>query len=335
MKLVSVIVPVCSESNLILDCYNRLINQLYNNIEIIFVCNNNFKIKNTLDDNRVEVVNCKNDDLSELRKYGLKKSHGEYICFLDINDIIDKKFIYKLVKSMENNNVNISVGRLGCKYYNTFIVSKDRRKPKIIDLEKKKEYLPTIRLGLVGKLFKRELLESKKYDFKNNEDLVLYMEGRYISFVNSAKYYSYDNNIQCSDSYKFKNVFNIFESLKDIYNKYQKLDKLEEYFYELEMIFIKKISFLVGDVIDNVSDKIYKYKFISGLFNYLEYFFPDWDKNPYYVRGYKLGEACDRKSIRRMYNEMLNLKRKKLYISLEQVYDRYKNIEMIYNKIGK
>ena len=85
----------------------------------------------------------------------------------------------------------------------------------------------------------------------------------------------------------------------------------------------------------SVDDKIYRYKFISVILDYLECFFPDWEKNSYYVRGYKLGEVSDIYHLRKAYEEISNIKRKKLYISIDEVYDRYKSVEELYEKVSK
>ena len=110
------------------------------------------------------------------------------------------------------------------------------------------------------------------------------------------------------------------------------MGKLEEYFYELEMLFIKNISERIWNIMQSVDDKIYRYKFISVILDYLEYYFPDWDKNPYYVGGFRLGEVSDIYHIRIAYEEIKKINRKKLFISLDEVYIRYKEVEKIYEK---
>ena len=81
----------------------------------------------------------------------------------------------------------------------------------------------------------------------------------------------------------------------------------------------------------SVNDKIYKYNFISVILDYLKYFFPDGDVNLYYVRGFKLGEVSDIYHVRVAYEEIRKIKRKKLNLSLDSIYDKYKKIEEMYN----
>lgn len=347
MKLVSIIVPVYNRCEKIKKCYSSLIKQTYKNIEIVFVDDgsndNTLDLLNNFLDDRVVVVSKKNSGPLDARRIGFNKSHGDYICFVDSDDTIDDDFIYKLVMVMERDDSNIVMGRIGVHHYYPFIKNmtlKARKKPELIDLEKRREYLPTLTQGMVGKLFKREILDLKEFKFRANEDIMimypLYIKCRYISICNDCIYH---NQLAESSRYKeylygysFDNLIKTFGPLKYIYDEIEKMDKLEDYFYEIEMLFIKNIFERIWNIIQCVDDKIYRYKFISVILDYLEFFFPDWDSNPYFLMGYKLGEVSDKFNIRMACNEISKIKRKKLFIKLENVYDKYRYIEDMYNK---
>ena len=347
MIKVSIIVPVYDREDKIYKCYKSLINQTYKNIEIIFVddgsSDRTFDILNSFDDDRVLVFSKKNGGPSEARRFGFNKSSGEYICFVDSDDTIDRGFIDKLVKTMNKDGSSIVIGRLGVHYYYPIIKDitlKVRRRISKIDLEKRKEFLPVLTPGIVGKLFKREILDLKKMSFKANEDIAImypmYVKARYISICNDCVYhYQLAENSQFKEyllGYSFNNLLNTFEPLKYIYDEFLKMDKLEDYYYEIEMLFIKNISERIWNIIQCVDDKIYRYKFICVILDYLECFFPDWDSNPYYNMGFNLGEVSDLFHIRRAYTEIRKIKRKKLYISLDEVYKKYRKVEEMYNK---
>ena len=55
----------------------------------------------SFDEKRVVVITQKNAGPSEARRSGFNQSTGEYICFVDSDDIIDKDYIAKLVNSLE------------------------------------------------------------------------------------------------------------------------------------------------------------------------------------------------------------------------------------------
>lgn len=347
MKLVSIIVPVYNREKIIVDCYNSLIRQTYTNIEIIFVddgsVDNTLKVIKGFNDQRVVVISQRNSGPSEARRHGFKRSYGEYICFVDSDDTIDADYIEKLVNSMEKYNSNISMGRLGVHYYQPVIKNvalKSRRRPDLIDLDVNKGYLPAFTPGIVGKLFRRELLEFKRCKFMANEDLMimypLYVKGRYISIVNDAIYhYHLAKTSQFKEylyGYKFNNLYNTFEPLRLVYEEFLKMGKLDYYYYEIEMLFIKNISERIWNIMDCVDDKIYRCKFISVMLDYLECFFSDWDRNPYYISGYKLGEISDIFHVFMARKEFNSIQRKKLNLDLSCIYDRYKEVEELYEK---
>ena len=347
MKLVSVIVPVYNRCNVIERCYLSLINQKYNNIEIIFVddgsSDDSLLIMNNFSDCRVKIISQENKGPMAARKMGLENSNGEYILFVDSDDRLDNDYIYKLVRSIEKNNSNMAIGRLGVHYYRPLfkeVVLKSKKRPKKIDLCKNKEYLTTLTPGMVGKLFKREFLDLEEYNLLANEDIVimypLYIKCRYISIVNDSIYHYYlSENSQYRKyllGYSYDNLCNTFRPLGYIYDSMKEMDVLEDYFYEIEMVFIKNICERIWNIIQCVDDKIYRYKFVSCLLDYLEYYFPDWNVNPYYVIGFKIGEVTDIYHIKVAYEIVSRIKRKNLNIDLNMIYDRYKNIEDMYNK---
>ena len=89
---VSVIIPVYNVEKYLDECLISVINQSYRNLEIIIVndgstdgsgkkCEGYKKI-----DSRISVFHKQNGGLSDARNYGLSRSHGEYVFFLDSDD---------------------------------------------------------------------------------------------------------------------------------------------------------------------------------------------------------------------------------------------------------
>ena len=92
---ISIIVSAYNTEKYIEKCILSLLNQKYENIEIIII-NDNSKdktwdvIKNIAKDNNkiVAINNKENHGLSYNRNMGLKKSTGDYIGFIDSDDYI-------------------------------------------------------------------------------------------------------------------------------------------------------------------------------------------------------------------------------------------------------
>lgn len=122
-SLVSVIIPTFKRSNFILRAIESVLNQTYENIEIIIVDDNEGdnefskltkKILKRFIDNR-EIVYVKhrtNKGISAARNTGIKKAKGDYIAFLDDDDeFLPKKIELQLdIFNKSKNNVGLVYG---------------------------------------------------------------------------------------------------------------------------------------------------------------------------------------------------------------------------------
>lgn len=97
--LVSVIVPVYNVENYLDACLNSIRQQTYKNLEIIVVedsstDNSRHLLDHHLDDRRIKLVqHSENKGLSAARNTGIESATGEYIVFVDSDDIIDAHLI--------------------------------------------------------------------------------------------------------------------------------------------------------------------------------------------------------------------------------------------------
>lgn len=97
--LISVIVPVYNVEKYLDDCLNSIKQQTYSNLEIIVVedCstdNSSNVLHPHLKDTRIKLVkHVKNSGLSAARNTGIEAACGEYIMFVDSDDIIDFNFV--------------------------------------------------------------------------------------------------------------------------------------------------------------------------------------------------------------------------------------------------
>lgn len=107
MKKVSLIVPIFNSQNYIDKCISSIVDQTYKNIEIILIndgstdnsmeiCNKWLKL-----DERIKIYNNTNHGVSYSRNFGIKKSTGYYVTFVDSDDIVSKYFIENLVTNLE------------------------------------------------------------------------------------------------------------------------------------------------------------------------------------------------------------------------------------------
>lgn len=112
-KLVSVIIPAHNSKNTIYDSIKSILNQTYSNFEIIIIdngstdnlqdylidtFNNNYNIHYYF----IEIANA-----SKARNFGILKAKGEYIQFLDSDDIISRDKLQNQVILLEKYNASL------------------------------------------------------------------------------------------------------------------------------------------------------------------------------------------------------------------------------------
>lgn len=92
MNLISIIIPVYNAEKYINRCIKSIVNQSYQELEIILVndgsTDNSLSICETLatQDNRIKVISQDNGGVSKARNTGLRLTKGEYVMFLDSDD---------------------------------------------------------------------------------------------------------------------------------------------------------------------------------------------------------------------------------------------------------
>ena len=115
MKKISVIVPIFKVEQYLENCINSIINQTYENLEIILVDDGSpdncgaicdeFAVK----DNRIKVIHKENGGISSARNAGLDIATGDLIAFIDSDDWIEPEMLTVLERILSENNADFSV----------------------------------------------------------------------------------------------------------------------------------------------------------------------------------------------------------------------------------
>ena len=103
--LVTCIVPIYNVENYLTECIDSILSQTYQNIEIILVNDKSLDGSGAIADNygqqdeRVNVIHkSENEGLNMARATGFKHSAGEYIMFIDSDDLITPRCIEQALK---------------------------------------------------------------------------------------------------------------------------------------------------------------------------------------------------------------------------------------------
>ncbi len=169
--LISVIVPVYNVSGYLDRCMQSLVKQTYQNLEIILVDDGSTDNSGDLcdqwagRDSRIQVIHRKNNGLSQARNTGLNAATGEYITFVDSDDILSPQLCQVLYEVM-GGTADISI----CDAEHVFEdkpyefsvtdrVETMTAEQAICQLWYQKGFLPSA----WGKLYRRELFEGKEF----------------------------------------------------------------------------------------------------------------------------------------------------------------------------
>lgn len=113
-NLVSVIVPVYKVEEYLRECIDSIINQTYKNLEIILVDDGSpdkcgeICEEYARNDSRITVYHKENGGLSDARNYGIKRCNGEYITFVDSDDVIKANLVETLMVLIHKYDADVS-----------------------------------------------------------------------------------------------------------------------------------------------------------------------------------------------------------------------------------
>lgn len=264
----SIIVPVYNVEKYLSACLESILNQTYDNFEVIVVNdgsldNSQEKIdKYQKDDKRIKAYVKKNGGVSSARNYGVTKSTGDYIIFVDSDDTINNKLLEVLNnKLIANEDIDL------IKYNMEFIgSSKNLDTNEVFNkLDGEKAFLKLYSNSLfvcpVCYAYKRTFWLKNNFQYAEgriHEDYgltpIIVLKAHKVSAIDFVGYYYYlrDNSIMTDNSpekvmkknadclYHFDFLLKYSESIKDAY---------------VRKIFVSYISYVLINRTDIIRNK--------------------------------------------------------------------------------
>lgn len=220
-KMVSIIIPVYNSEKYIECCLQSVFAQTYTNYEVIIVddgsTDKTISIINRIVKRKEHVVLLRkpNGGVSSARNFGIQYSRGEYVTFIDSDDIIDRDYLSTLITPLVENNYDFVMSGI-------LFFSENNNKTDIqilpsyrYDLSKKDNWflLATSQLitSPVAKLYRTSIIKHNQIrfneEFEQGEDRdfnVSYLP--YIESAISVSYvgYRYRRNVSGSLSAKYQ-----------------------------------------------------------------------------------------------------------------------------------
>lgn len=111
--LYSIIVPVYNSDIYINRCIESILNQTYNNFEIIIIDDGSTDntgvlcTKMSKQNNKIKYIYQENSGVSKARNRGILESKGQYITFIDADDYIEKNTLESINDILATNDIDI------------------------------------------------------------------------------------------------------------------------------------------------------------------------------------------------------------------------------------
>lgn len=267
-KKISVIVAVYNTEKYLDRCIESLLNQTYKNIELVIVedCSTDSSrklLKKYKGNKNIKVFyNRENRGLSYSRNYGLKKSTGDFIGYIDSDDYVEPDYYEKLMSSIKDNKSDIAICDIKLVDEQTNKIQ--RCKCYANDFDVYSVVNNGFAASACNKLFKRKIVE--KYPFaegKVNEDIAVVIpaviQAKKISYADTCYFYvQRGGSIQNS---KFSDKrFDIFDGVK---TTLERIKNEQDYEFYKNAIVYNQLILLLMFAIPKERNFIKRYKFLK------------------------------------------------------------------------
>lgn len=110
-KLISIIVPFYKGERYIGNAIESILKQTYDNFELLMIENgpsdNSEKIIKKYKDKRIKYFHIEEANVSNARNFGISKSSGEFIYFMDGDDTIESNLLESCIENIKTQNVDL------------------------------------------------------------------------------------------------------------------------------------------------------------------------------------------------------------------------------------
>lgn len=241
---VSVIVPVYNVELYISKCIESIINQTYQNLEIILVDDGSQDSSGEIcdlyenKDGRIRSFHKINGGLSSARNYGIEKATGDWYIFVDSDDWIDENMVQELIESGEKTSAEIvccgkTLVNINGQMEKIHISKNLFNSPeKIIPLA---VFDKEVGISAWGKIYKKGLFEDIRFpENEIHEDVAimyqLFMKCRKIGVIDKSLYF-YRNNPEGISKQNYSEKYDVvlkhdLENEKIIGNNSEELRKI-------------------------------------------------------------------------------------------------------------
>lgn len=223
--MISVIVPIYNAAQYLEKCVNAILEQTYNEIEILLIddgsSDNSGELCDEYEERKfcIHVIHTENGGAAHARNVGLDNAQGDYIVFVDADDVIPEDHLQVLAETQEKYDADMVVASVtyvpgptvGCKecVCNTWEFIE-----KVLYRDGAADYP-------ISKLYRREMFEGIRFkEGITSEDFELfyrlYKRAKIIAVTDATTYYYKQNPGSVSNGSFSEKFFNRIDICKNI-----------------------------------------------------------------------------------------------------------------------
>ena len=294
-KLVNIIVPVYNVEKYLDKCINSLINQTYEQIEIILVDDGSKDYSGRLCDewskksNKIKVVHKKNEGLGMARNTGLDYAMGDYVMFIDSDDYLAGNVVEKLLEKLLSEKVDAAFTGM-IRFTDKGILSEVDRKYKDITF-RENELCKTYMVEMAGTLpdepidsylymsvctgiYSMKVIRDYSIRFESerkmiSEDFIFnidyFSKAKGVTFIAENGYYYRINEDSITRTYNPKRFEMEIIFFEEINRKFSKILYPEIYELRVQRMFLGRVRTCILWVIKSVPKK--KFQEINRICN--------------------------------------------------------------------
>ncbi len=287
MPKVSIIVPVYNAEKYLYKCFNSLVNQTLEDIEIIAVndgsTDNSLAILEEYEQKypkKIKVYSKENGGQASARNLALQYAEGEYIGYVDADDYADVAMFERLYRQAKESSADLTV----CDHYR--VVNRKNNYVPFPEYKEPREMFKAVLVSPWNKLFRREVLTDSGVIFPEGyiyEDTAWFAE--LIPFVKTMAYVhepllyhvvQENSTMTAAQGERTAQIFPVIDGVLDFYKSKSLYD---EYKAELERFYTRILLFSSMRRISKIKDKSLRREMEKRTLAELEEHFPSFRKN--------------------------------------------------------
>ncbi|OCN05575.1 hypothetical protein A4S06_08395 [Erysipelotrichaceae bacterium MTC7] len=297
---ISIVVPVYNAEKYLVDCLESLVNQTYQDYEIVAINDGSTDQSKVILDQYAKtydsmvVYHQENQGQAKARNKGVELARGEFICFVDSDDAITLDALTQLVSKQEEHNDDI----VWCNAKTVRVQTEGLLDEHLIYHADSNKLYFLNNTGPWRKMIRKSLIMDHQLEFPTfarYEDIAvmpaLACVARRITYLDAPLflYNMHDDSLMHQSTYspKLDAIFGAMEYLREVVIR---LDAVETYQQELEWLYIEHLLHAAS---------LRYFPFTEGksgltkIVDIMKTQYPDWKKNPYYqTRDWKFKLIC-------------------------------------------